>query len=185
MSCNCGNHENHEEQTECCSSGEHGCCCNEEKSELELLKEENEALIAQLEATKSDALRAMADADNFRKRMQKEADERIKYAGTKILESLLPVLDNLEMAISHAEDGNPLKEGVVLTQKGMLEALAKNGLEKINAELGTQFDPAFHEALMLDNTDEYENNSITYILQNGYILNGRVIRPAKVKVNKK
>ena len=176
--------KNPDEQTECCSQ-EQDCCCNEEKSELELLREENEALIKQLEDAKTDALRAAADADNFRKRMQKEAEERIKYAGTKILEGLLPVLDNLEMAIAHSEDGNPLKEGVVLTQRSMLETLAKNGLEKINAELGAQFDPAFHEALMLDNTDEYENNAITLILQNGYSLNGRVIRPAKVKVNKK
>lgn len=181
---NCDNHKNSEEQTECCSE-EHDSCLSEEKSELELLRDENEALIKQLEDAKTDALRAAADADNFRKRMQKEADDRIKYAGTKILESLLPVLDNLEMAILHAEDGNPLKEGIALTQKNMLETLAKNGLEKIAVEAGAQFDPSFHEALMLDNTNDYDNNSITLVLQNGYSLNGRVIRPAKVKVNKK
>ena len=156
-----------------------------EKTELELLKEENETLKKQAEDAKSDALRAVADADNFRKRMAKEAEERIKFAGTKILESLLPVLDNLEMALAHTEENNPLKQGIELTQKQMVETLAKNGLEKIELEIGTEFDPAFHEALMLDNTDEYGNNCVTMVLQNGYTLNGRVIRPAKVKVNKK
>lgn len=156
-----------------------------EKSELELLKEENETLRKQAEEAKGDALRAIADADNFRKRMAKEAEDRIKFAGTKILESLLPVLDNLEMALVHAEGDNPLKQGVELTLKQMLETLGKNGLEKIALETGAEFDPAFHEALMLDNTDEYGNNCVTMILQNGYTLNGRVIRPVKVKVNKK
>lgn len=155
------------------------------KSELEVLKEENEKLKQEVANAKNDALRAAADADNFRKRMAKEAEDRAKYAGSKILESLLPVLDHLEMALAHAGEDSPLKQGVELTLKQMLENLAKNGLEKINTEVGAEFDPNFAEALMLDNNDEYPNNAITMVLQNGYTLNGRVLRPTKVKVNKK
>jgi molecular chaperone GrpE len=172
---------NPDEENICCET-EEPC---EAKSESELLREQIDTLKKQAEDAKNDALRAVADADNFRKRLSKDADERVKYAGTKILEGLLPVLDNLEMAIDHSECDNPLKQGVELTLKLMLETLNKNGLEKIAVEAGAEFDPAFHEALMLDSTDEYDSNKVTMVLQNGYTLNGRVIRPAKVKVNKK
>jgi molecular chaperone GrpE len=157
-----------------------------EKSELELLAEENEALKREAAEAADRALRAAAELDNFRKRMIKETEDRIKFAGSKIIESLLPVMDNLQMALEHSDsDSGRLKEGVELTLKIMKEALARHGLEEISIEPGTEFDPGVHEALMLDSTDEYENNKVTMVLQSGYTLNGRVLRPGKVKVNKK
>ncbi|WP_022851649.1 nucleotide exchange factor GrpE [Limisalsivibrio acetivorans] len=169
------NYETPEEQTE------------GEKDELTELKEKIENLESDIKETKNSELRAYAELDNFRKRTAKEMEDRTKYAGTKIMESLLPVMDHLEMALQHGDpkDKNPLREGVELTLKQMKEALAKHGLEQIKLKEGDEFDPNFHEAMMLDDTDEYPPNTVTLIMQKGYTLNGRVIRPVKVKVNKK
>ena len=82
------------------------------------------------------------------------------------------------------EEGSPLREGIELTIKSFKDALSKHGVKEVDAEIGTIFDPAVHEAIMMDNNAEYENNAVTLCVQKGYILNDRVIRPAKVKVNK-
>ena len=88
------------------------------------------------------------------------------------------------MALQHTEEGSPLREGIELTIKSFKDVLSRHGVTEINSETGTIFDPAVHEAIMMDNNTEYENNAITLCVQKGYILNDRVIRPAKVKVNK-
>lgn len=93
-------------------------------------------------------------------------------------------MDNIELTLQHTEEGSPLRQGIELTIKSFKDTLSKHGVEEINSELGTIFDPSIHEAILMDSNAEYENNAITLCVQKGYILNGRVIRPAKVKVNK-
>ncbi|MGA1846077.1 nucleotide exchange factor GrpE [Deferribacter abyssi] len=155
---------------------------------IKKLENENKELKKQLQEKEETILRLSAELDNFRKRLLRETEEKLKYANQVLLESLLPVIDHLEMALDHIKPDSPvesLKQGVDLTLKQMKDILAKFGLQEIELNIGDDFDPNFHEALMLDYKDDFENNKVTQILQKGYTLNGRVIRPSKVSVNKK
>lgn len=159
-----------------------------EVDELTFLREQNLRLIEQAEAAKDSELRSLAEMDNVRKRLTKEFDDRLKYANLNLISALFPVMDNFETAMDHISGDNPveaLKEGVSLTLKQMRETLEKYGLTEIELNIGDEFNPLFHEALMVDCDENYENNKVTMVLQKGYTLHGRVVRPSKVKVNKK
>lgn len=158
------------------------------KDPMTVLQEQNMRLLEQLNEAKDNELRAMAELENVRKRLIKEFDDKLKYANLNLIAGLFPVMDNFETALGHINPENPvesLKEGVELTLKQMREVLEKNGLEEIELNVGDDFNPLYHEALMVDNSDEYENNAVLMIFQKGYKLHGRVVRPSKVKVNKK
>lgn len=152
--------------------------------EIGILKKQVENLENILKEKNEEILRRAADLDNYRKRLTKETEDKVRFANQAVVKDFLPVMDNIEMALQHAEEGTPLREGIELTIKSFKDVLSRHGVTEINSEIGTIFDPAVHEAIMMDNTAEYENNAITLCVQKGYILNDRVIRPAKVKVNK-
>ncbi len=152
--------------------------------EIGILKKQVENLENILKEKNEEILRRAADLDNYRKRLTKETEDRVRFANQSVVKDFLPVIDNIEMAIQHTEEGSPLREGIELTIKSFKDALSKHGVIEVNAEIGVIFDPAIHEAIMMDNNTEYENNAITLCVQKGYLLNDRVIRPAKVKVNK-
>ena len=152
--------------------------------EIGILKKQVENLENILKEKNEEILRRAADLDNYRKRLTKETEDKVRFANQSVVKDFLPVMDNIEMALQHAEEGSPLREGIELTIKSFKDALSKHGVKEVDAEIGTIFDPAVHEAIMMDSTAEYENNAITLCVQKGYILNDRVIRPAKVKVNK-
>lgn len=152
--------------------------------ELGILKKQVANLENILKEKNEEVLRRAADLDNYRKRLTKETEDRIKFANQSVVKDFLPVIDNIELTLQHTEEGTPLREGIELTIKSFKDALSHHGVTEINSELGTIFDPAVHEAIMMDSNPEYENNAITLCVQKGYILNERVIRPAKVKVNK-
>lgn len=152
--------------------------------EIGILKKQVENLENILKEKNEEILRRAADLDNYRKRLTKETEDKVRFANQAVVKDFLPVMDNIEMALQHAEEGSPLREGIELTIKSFKDVLSRHGVTEINSEIGTIFDPAVHEAIMMDNTAEYENNAITLCVQKGYILNDRVIRPAKVKVNK-
>jgi molecular chaperone GrpE len=130
-------------------------------------------------------LRQAAEFDNFRKRTQRERVEIINRATSNLINDLLPVLDNFKLAMQQtdkdAEDS--FYKGVTMIQKQLMDALKKHGLEEIQAE-GQTFNPEVHEALMSEATDEHPEDTVIQVLQDGYTLNGRVIRPARVKVAK-
>lgn len=155
---------------------------------LDILKAENENLKNELKAEKENTLRIAADFDNLRKRLLKETDERMKFANQSIILDFLSVSDNLEMAISHIRSDNsetkPLRDGINLVLKQFRDTLEKYGAKEIDVKEGTPFDPNFHDAMMLDCDECYDNNAVTLVMQKGYTLNNRVIRPCKVKVNK-
>lgn len=153
-------------------------------SEIGILKKQVENLENILKEKNEEILRRAADLDNYRKRLTKETEDKVRFANQAVVKDFLPVMDNIEMALQHAEEGSPLREGIELTIKSFKDALSKHGVKEVDAEIGTIFDPAVHEAIMMDNNTEYENNAVTLCVQKGYILNDRVIRPAKVKVNK-
>ena len=152
--------------------------------EIGILKKQVENLENILKEKNEEILRRAADLDNYRKRLTKETEDKVRFANQAVVKDFLPVMDNIEMALQHAEEGSPLREGIELTIKSFKDVLSRHGVTEINSEIGTIFDPAVHEAIMMDNNAEYENNAVTLCVQKGYLLNDRVIRPAKVKVNK-
>lgn len=135
--------------------------------------------------------RLMAEFQNFKKRSAKEKQDIHSYANEKIIRDLLEVLDNFERAISLMENGNPdvksdennaMQEGISLIFSQLLEVLTKAGLEEIEA-LGQEFDPKFHHAVLNEPSDEFKSGEVSKVLQKGYKLNDRVIRPAMVVVS--
>jgi molecular chaperone GrpE len=131
-------------------------------------------------------LRSQAEMENTRKRNRKEKEDYLKFANESLLREMLPVLDNLEKALSHSDNENnvhALKEGIRLTLKGFKDTLAKSGLEEVKA-LGEPFDPCFHEAVSEMDDPKAKPGVVLTELQKGYILNKRLIRPAMVVVSR-
>ncbi len=131
-------------------------------------------------------LRSEADSENMKKRGKKEKEEWIKYANEKIVKDLLPVLDNLENAISHSKNEgslDALREGVELTLKGLKDTLIKSGLEEVKAQ-EESFDPCYHHAVSEQEDEKVKAGLICHELQKGYTFNQRLIRPAMVVVSK-
>ena len=131
-------------------------------------------------------LRAQAEIDNILKRNKREKEEWVKYSNETLIKEILPVVDNLEKAMSHSNDENSLhalREGVELILKGLKDTLAKSGLEEVKTK-GEPFDPCFHHAVSEQYDENYENGVIIDVLQKGYTLNQRLIRPAMVVLNK-
>jgi len=131
-------------------------------------------------------LRSQAEMENMKKRYQKDKQDLVKFGNETLTKQLLPVADNLEMALDHSKDENSieaLREGVDLTLKGLLNVLEKAGVELVEA-VGATFDPNFHEAVSEQEDDRAEPGTVLKELQKGYLLNKRLIRPAMVIVNK-
>lgn len=142
---------------------------------------------AEVNEVKDMALRIRAESDNVRRRSEQEIDKARKYALNKFAEELLPVIDNLERAIDMADKNNEatkaMMEGVELTLMTMTSTVAKFGLTVIDP-LGETFNPEFHQAMAIQESTEFAPNSVMAVMQKGYELNGRVIRPAMVMVSK-
>jgi len=131
-------------------------------------------------------LRSQAEMENIKKRNKKEKGEWVKYSNETLIKELLPVVDNLENALSHSQNENSLnalKEGVELILKGLRDTLKKSGVEEVKAE-GEPFDPCFHQAVSELEDDGVEAGIIINELQKGYFLNQRLVRPAMVVVSK-
>ncbi len=149
---------------------------------IEQLQQENETLEEERDFFQKKYQRLKADFSNFRKRNIKEKEGISLQAQIELLEELITVIDNLERALLSAEDGNGgLKKGVKLIYKQFLNVLKQKGLEVIESE-GKPFNHKYHEAIMQVEDSEYESGMIVEVMQKGYLFNGRVIRPAMVKV---
>ncbi len=153
------------------------------------LEEAYASVCAQLEEQKQETLRILADAENLKKRLVREKEEFCKFATSGIIESILPVMDNLELALQHGQKDaacSNLVQGVEMTLDIFKETLKKNGLTIIGQEhVGTPFDPALHEAMSQVHNPDMEEGSVHQVLQTGYKLHERLLRPAKVMVSKK
>lgn len=133
---------------------------------------------------KEQYLRTLADMENLRKRTQREKEDLSKFANENILREILPVMDNLERAVEHAEQAdNGLLEGVKMTLTQFSQVLSRFGVTPIEA-LGQPFDPALHQAMGQLETADQPVNSVAQQLQKGYQLNERLLRPAFVMVAK-
>ena len=129
-------------------------------------------------------VRLTADFDNFRKRAQREKDEARQFANQGLLEKLLPVLDNFEMALTAVKGADPsVRDGVQMILDQLLGVLKESGVEPVDA-MGQPFDPNLHEALSQEETTEVEEGTVVQQVQRGYKLNDRLVRPARVVVAK-
>ncbi len=125
-----------------------------------------------------------AELDNLRKRMAKEKTQLIAYSNERLIKELIPLLDNLELAIAHGKEGSgsdQLLSGVELIYSESLKILRKFGVEQLDAE-GKAFDPTVHEAVSQTRDPEREVGMVSQVLRKGYILNGRLLRPVQVVV---
>lgn len=132
------------------------------------------------------AVRAQAEAENIRRRAERDVSNASKFALERFAKEILAVVDSLEKALevpmadeSHA----PVREGIELTYKLLLDTLSRFSIEQV-AALGESFDPGLHEAMVMQESDEHAPNSVMHVIQHGYVLNGRLIRPARVIVAK-
>jgi molecular chaperone GrpE len=128
-------------------------------------------------------LRTAAEFDNYRKRMDRERRDLAEFtAGEQMLE-LLPIIDNLERALQASSEEDPLRKGVELIHRQMLDMLRKRGVKPIEA-LGADFDPNFHQAVIHEESTEHREGEVMAELQRGYVVGDRLLRPAMVKVAK-
>ena len=143
--------------------------------------EEKKAASAEEEALNVKYMRLMADFQNFKRRTEKEKSDIYAFANEKIISELLNVIDNFERALLHGAEGDSFAEGMNMIFKQLQGVLEKAGVKEIEA-LGLDFDPNFHNAVMTEDSTEYESGKVTEVLQKGYTLNSKVIRPSMVKV---
>ena len=157
----------------------------EEPSVEELQKEQIAALSAEVDKWKTDYYKVFADMENLKKRLQNEHANALKYMLQSVAEDLHPVLDNLERSQNVQDPSDEVKsflKGYEMITKQFVEALKKHGIEHIEVE-GKEFDPNFHQAVMMVSDENYGHNMIVEELQKGYKLKDRVIRASLVKVN--
>ncbi|MCP1313938.1 MULTISPECIES: nucleotide exchange factor GrpE [unclassified Halomonas] len=154
--------------------------------EADVLAAQVEELEQSLAEAKDQALRAAAEAQNVRRRAEAEADKARKFALEKFVKELLPVVDGLEKALeSMQEDASDAhREGVSMTLKMQLDVLQKFGVESVEPH-GEPFDPQVHEAMAMVPNPDLEPNTVMDVMQKGYLLNGRLVRPAMVVVSQK
>lgn len=131
-------------------------------------------------------LRTYAEMENIKKRGIREKEELARFANETLIKEILPIIDNLEKALSHAQsdhNSSGLVEGIELTLNNLMATLEKAGIKEVEA-LGKPFDPNFHEAISQQADDTVPPNHVILQLQKGYLLNGRLIRPSMVVISK-
>jgi molecular chaperone GrpE len=139
----------------------------------EALRQENQEL-------RNRYMRTLADFDNLRKRTEREKADFFRYATSAVLKELLPVLDNFDRAMEHSQDDD-FHKGIELIYKQLYDVLYKHGLRPID-QTGVHFDPNIHEGVVREEDPSVPNYTVTAILQKGYFLHDRLLRPALVKV---
>ena len=165
----------------------------EQKKETHLEKMTKAQLIDKIKETQETVdknfdlyVRSQAEIENLKRRFQKDKEELFKFSNESLIKQLLPVIDNLRKAVAHSENENSLealREGVELTLKGLIDTLEKSGLTTVKA-INEPFDPNFHEAISEQEDNSVKPGTVLQELQKGYLLNGRLIRPAIVIVSK-
>ncbi|CDG20630.1 Protein grpE [Xenorhabdus poinarii G6] len=149
---------------------------------------ELEEQLKQAQVNERDAmLRARAEVENIRRRTEQDVEKAHKFALEKFANELLPVIDNLERALEAADRTNetllPMVEGIELTLKSFIDAVGKFGVEVVS-DTHVPFNPEVHQAMTMMESDQHEPNQVMLVMQKGYTLNGRLLRPAMVAVSK-
>ena len=165
----------------------HAATESPEQADGDPLQIELDRALAAAEKHKDEALRALAELENVRKRAEKDVESAHKFGTEKFVNELLPVKDSMDLgfdAANSADDIEALKEGMALTLKMFESALEKRGVVALDP-VGENFDPEFHQAMTMEESVEVEAGKILRVMQKGYLLNERLIRPAMVVVAKK
>ena len=161
---------------------------NLEAPTVESLMEEVAALQAKVTDQSDSVMRAQAEVQNIRRRAERDVENAHKFALDKFSSDLLPVIDSLERAQEAAENleneaVKAMRDGVELTPKMFVDTLGKHGIEQLNP-MGEPFNPEFHQAMSMVPNPDMEPNSVMAVMQKGYVLKGRLVRPAMVVVSK-
>ena len=145
----------------------------------------SDELKAEVEAMREKVIRAQADMQNLRRRCEKDVEQAHKFGQERLIKELLPVIDNFERAIETAPEGTDatVMDGITMTKDGMLAALAKFEVVQVDP-MGAPFDPTFHQAVSIIENADVEPNTVIAVMQKGYTLYGRLVRPAMVMVSK-
>lgn len=155
------------------------------KLEMELPESGHEDLLQQVKDAEGRVLRAQAELENFRIRVRREQEDQLKFANQKLLTDELPVIDNLYRAVAAAsqnEGTGGLLEGVLMVAQQLIDTFNKYHCSRIEA-VGQPFDPNLHEAISQMPSDEHESGMVLQVVQEGYLLHDRVIRPAHVIIS--
>ncbi len=131
--------------------------------------------------------RATAEFKNSQKRLETEFDQRIQYANSSLIKTLLPTIDNFERALAQDAtkvDSAAILKGLQIVYDQMISVLRQQNIEEIAPKVGDPFDPTHHEAVMQQPSDQYTEPTVTMLLEKGYAMHGRTLRPAKVAVSK-
>ena len=151
----------------------------------EALEKDLQETKVQLAEQKDKFVRLQAETDNFRKRLSREKDEFSQYANERLFKALIPIFDNFERALEDpSNDTKSLKEGLDMILNQFSSFLKKEKVEPIKA-IGKKFDPAIHEALTSEVSDDHEEDTVISQFVKGYTINNRVLRPAQVVISKK
>ena len=156
------------------------------RARVEQLEQECARLEAEVKAGHEKLLRERADLENFKKRSAREREESLRYGTEGLVRDLLPVIDNLERALQHADaggNGEPLAEGVRLVLESLRGVLERHGVSQVPS-LGERFDPTRHEAMEQVESDAHDPNTVVREHQRGYMLHDRLVRAALVGVSK-
>ena len=167
---------------------------NTEPENIEPEVEINEDPAALLEDARNKAdehwnelLRARADMENLRRRQTRDLENAHKHALDKFVAELLPIYDSMELGLNAANDDDAsldaVREGLEMTMKMFLSSIAKFGLEQVNPNEGTAFDPELHQAMAMQPVEGVEANQVLTVAQKGFQFNGRLLRPAMVLVS--
>ena len=146
------------------------------------LAAELETLRAEVEQLRADSLRERADLDNQRKRLARELDMARRFANERLLSELLPLFDSMEAGLAAAAQADPLREGLELTLRQLHRIAEANGLAEVAPGAGDAFDPDRHQAMSMVEGEGLPPGSVAQVLQKGYVLNDRLLRPALVMV---
>ncbi|MDE1463276.1 nucleotide exchange factor GrpE [Spartinivicinus poritis] len=160
----------------------------QDAASLEILQQQLDAALAEAKEAKDQVLRAQAEMQNVQRRAKQDVEKAHKFALDKFSNELLPVVDSLERALETAaptgeEASKAMHEGIELTLKMFLDVLKKFNVEQLDP-VGEPFDPQFHEAMAMQESQDAEPGTVLAAIQKGYTLNGRLVRPAMVVVSK-
>lgn len=185
--------DRHGEENKCAESGnskkhseKSGKKSNAKKEKLDYLQAENEQLTKALEEAKENYLRLNAEFQNLRKRFEREKEDIILYANEKLIEMILPILDDFERSLTASDQTKSFesfRNGIELIYKNLREALEREGVKPINA-IGQNFDHNLHDALMLMEKEDAKAGTVVEEVQKGYYYKDKVLRHSKVIVAK-
>lgn len=181
--CSCGNHKKHcgNEATKEKPEATQDILSDQEK--IKAIIESSE----QYQDLKNALLRALAESENLRKRFEKEKEDLLRYSAHKFAFDMLSVADNLQRAIDSiepSEQGKKIREGIEMTYKQVIATFKKHNVAEIEALPGDKFDSSKHQAVMEEASDKFEKGSIVRIMQHGYMIHDRLLRPVTVSVAK-